>query len=197
MRYKTKKILIVEDEMALAERIQDVLEELGYIVSGIATSGKEAIKEAKEAGPDLVLMDIFLKGEMDGMEAAQQIQTCFDIPVVYLTGHLDEGILERAKTTDPFGYVLKPFEARVLYTNIEMALYKHQMEKKLKDLVEEQTAKLKKANEELKRKIHDLEVFHKATVDRELRMIELKKEIKELKEQLRQENLTLNNTEVH
>jgi len=128
-----KKILIAEDERIIAEDVKRTLQNLGYTVSSIVSSGKEAVKKAKEDKPDLVLMDIVLRGEMDGIEAAHQIQSEFDIPVVYLTAYADEKILERAKITEPFGYILKPFEDRELQITIEIALYKHRMEKKLKE----------------------------------------------------------------
>ena len=90
-------------------------------------------RRSAELHPDLVLMDIFLKGDMDGIQAAEQIRTRYDIPVIFLTAFADPRTLQRAKVTEPFGYILKPFEERELLTAIEMALYKHGMEKKLKD----------------------------------------------------------------
>ena len=130
---KQTKILIVEDEGIVAEDIQSRLQHRGYKVVGKAVSGEEAIQLAEDEKPDLVLMDIRLKGEMDdGIEAARQIRTRFDIPVIYLTAYADEDTIQRAKLTEPFGYLLKPFEERELHTAIEMALYKHKMEKKLR-----------------------------------------------------------------
>ncbi len=127
------QILVVEDESIVAMEIEDRLKGLGYGVAGIAFSGEEAIRKAAETLPNLVLMDIRLKGDIDGIEAAQQIRNCFDIPVVYLTAYSDKDTLQRAKVTEPFGYMLKPFEERELHTTIEMALYKHEMERKLKE----------------------------------------------------------------
>jgi len=126
------QILIVEDEVIVAENIRAKLNGLGYAVSAAASSGEEAIQKATETHPDLVLMDIKLEGEMDGVEAAAQIHARFDIPVVYLTAHADDHTLQRAKLTEPFGYILKPFEVRELNTAIEIALYKHKVEKNLK-----------------------------------------------------------------
>lgn len=130
---KKKQILIVEDEQVSAEDIKMSLERLGYSVSGIAFSGEEALKKAEEMRPDLVLMDIVLRGEMDGIEAASAISSRLDIPVVYLTAHADKKTLSKAKITEPLGYILKPFDDKDLQTNIEMALYKHKMENMLKE----------------------------------------------------------------
>ncbi|HUV50434.1 MAG TPA: response regulator [Anaerolineae bacterium] len=127
------QILIVEDEGIIANDIQNTLEGLGYAVIAIASSGKEAIKKAVEMLPDLVLMDIVLEGLMDGVEAAERIMDRLDIPVVYLTAYADDKTLQRAKITEPYGYILKPFSERELYTTIEMALYKHKMKKKLRE----------------------------------------------------------------
>jgi PAS domain S-box-containing protein len=127
------RILIVEDEIIVARNIQKRLQSLGYIISAITSSGEKAVQKAAETRPDLVLMDIKLKGKMDGVEAARQIRTRLDIPTVYLTAHADGSTLQRAKITEPFGYILKPFESTTLHTTIEMALYKHRMEKKLKE----------------------------------------------------------------
>jgi signal transduction histidine kinase len=134
---KKKQILIVEDERIVAEDIKMSLKRLGYSVPGTATSGEEAVKKAEAIQPDLVLMDIVLEGEMDGIEAASAISSRFDIPVVYLTAYADKKMLERAKVTEPFGYILKPFEDKELRSIMEIALYKHSMEMKLKKTQQE------------------------------------------------------------
>jgi PAS domain S-box-containing protein len=126
-------IMIVEDELIVAQNLQNLLFKLGYDVCGIVNSGQKAIRKAEELRPDLVLMDIKLSGSMDGIDAADQIYSRFQVPVVYLTAYADDETLQRAKTTDPFGYILKPFELKKLHSTIEIALYKHQMEKKLKE----------------------------------------------------------------
>ncbi|MCZ7357069.1 MAG: response regulator [Candidatus Methanoperedens sp.] len=126
------RILVVEDEVIVAEDIRRSLQSLGYDVPAIESYGPEAIEKAEKYRPDLVLMDIMLRGEMDGIQAATQIHSRFDIPVVYLTAYSDEKILERAKITDPFGYIIKPFKERELKINIEIALYKHNMEMQLR-----------------------------------------------------------------
>ncbi len=125
-------ILVVEDERIVAEDIKETLEDIGYSVVDIVSSGEEAVKKSNESRPDLVLMDIVLTGEMDGVEAAEKIRSEEDIPVIYLTAYSDDEKLKRAKVTEPFGYIIKPFRRRELHSNIEMALYKHEMEKKLK-----------------------------------------------------------------
>ena len=126
-------IILVEDEIIVAADVKNRLENMGYSVLGIFDNGEEAIQKAGELKPNLVLMDIVLKGEMDGIDAAQNIRELYDIPIIYLTAYSDEKTLQRAKVTEPFGYVLKPFEDREIQSAIEMAIYKHQMEKKLKE----------------------------------------------------------------
>ncbi|WP_414512071.1 response regulator [Nostoc sp. PCC 9305] len=126
------KILVVEDEAIVAKDLQYRLKKFGYTVPAIASSGEEAINIAIEISPDLVLMDIKLKGSMDGIEAAEEIYKRLDIPVIYLTAYADENTLERAKITEPFGYLLKPFKERELQTNIEITLTKHGLERQLK-----------------------------------------------------------------
>ena len=108
----TRRILVVEDELVVATDIQQRLVSLGYEVPSIASTGEEAVQLAAEGKPDLVLMDIVLPGGMDGVEAANQIRQQLDIPVVFLTAHSDEHTFGRAKMSDPFGYVVKPFEER-------------------------------------------------------------------------------------
>jgi len=127
------RILVVEDERIVAKDMQTMLQRLGYDVPATAASGQEAIIKAAEIQPDLVLMDIVIKGTMDGIEAANQMRSHLDIPVIYVTAYADEALLQRAKITEPFGYIIKPFTERELYTNIEMALYKHKMEMQLKE----------------------------------------------------------------
>ena len=131
-KMKKAKILIVEDEKIVAKDIQYSLENLGYTIPAIVSSGEAAIEKMSKTCPDLVLMDIKLKGDMDGVEASEQIQVRFDIPIVYLTAYSDEKLLKRARITEPFGYVIKPFKERELLSMIEMALYKHRMERELK-----------------------------------------------------------------
>jgi two-component system, cell cycle sensor histidine kinase and response regulator CckA len=125
------QIMVVEDESIVAEDMKAMLEGFGYTVPAVAFSGEEAIKKVFDTHPDLVLMDIVLKGKMTGVETVERIRSRCDIPVVYVTAYADEKTVRRAKATEPYGYILKPFDARELQTAIEVALYKHQMEKKL------------------------------------------------------------------
>jgi PAS domain S-box-containing protein len=126
-------MLVVEDESLIAEEIQDRLERLGHRATALVGSGEEAVQTAQRLRPDLVLMDIRLKGRLDGIEAAARIRERLDIPVIYLTAHSDDATLQRAKRTDPFGYLLKPFEERDRRVTIEMALHKHNRERRLKE----------------------------------------------------------------
>jgi len=152
------RILVAEDEDASARLIEVTLKSLGYAVPAIIPSGEEAVKKAGEVHPDLVLMDIRLKGDMDGVQAAEEISMRFNIPVVYLTAHAESDILQRAKITEPYGYLLKPFSRKELHTTIDIALYKHKMDSKLKEseqALEKRTAKLKRNNEQLQREINE------------------------------------------
>jgi CheY-like chemotaxis protein len=127
---KKAKILVVEDQNIVALNIRNKLKNLGYTVPGTAATGEEAIRKAELTNADLVLMDIMLKGEMDGIETAREIKNRLRIPVLYLTAYTDDETLERAKTTEPAGYISKPFKEEDLHSNIEMALHKHRAEKK-------------------------------------------------------------------
>ncbi len=127
-------ILIVEDEQLVADDLRETLEFLGYSVSDLVASGEEAILQAEVKKPNLVLMDIRLEGKMDGIEASMQIKSLFDIPVVYLTANADQATLERVKTSQPFGYILKPFDEKTLATTIDIALSRHEAEIDIKNL---------------------------------------------------------------
>ncbi len=125
----TAKIMIVEDNTTVAEDARECLEGLGYLVTAIEASGEEAVESAGRDRPDAVLMDIKLRGDMDGVEAADRIHDQFDIPVLFLSAYSDRELLQRAKRTGSFGYLVKPFEERELYAMLEMTLYKARMEK--------------------------------------------------------------------
>lgn len=127
------RILVVEDESVVAKDIQWSLKGLGYAICGWASSGEEAIQKARDLKPDLVLMDIVLKGDMDGVQASEHIRENYNIPVIYLTAYADDHTLQRAKVTEPFGYILKPFEERELHTTVEIALYRHKTEKAIRE----------------------------------------------------------------
>ncbi len=126
-------ILIVENEAIVAADLSGKLRRLGYEVCGIASKGEDAVALACSLRPRLVLMDIRLEGSMDGIAAAEIIRNRIDVPVIYLTALSDAATLARAKFTDPFGYILKPFEERELATQIELALYKHQADKQIRE----------------------------------------------------------------
>lgn len=127
-----ERILIVEDEKIIALDLQRRLERFGYSVIGMASDGAEAVTAAREGRPDIILMDIMLAGAMDGIEAAKQVRAELGIPVIFLTAYTDERTLDRAKEVEPFGYILKPFKERELYTTIDIALYKHSIDKRLR-----------------------------------------------------------------
>ncbi len=127
------QVLVVEDELIVAEDIRNKLERLGYGVPAVVGSGMEAIRAAEELRPDLVLVDIGLPGDLDGVAAAGEIHGRLDIPVVYLTAHSDERTLAWARNTAPFGYILKPFDARELRSTLEMALYRHEQEQRVRE----------------------------------------------------------------
>lgn len=142
------KILIVEDEAITSMDIRRSLIELGYEVSGTATTGELAVDLAGKLNPDLILMDIMLAGKMNGIEAAEQIKDRFHIPVVYLTAYSDDPFLQKARVTEPYGYILKPFRELELKTTIEMALYKHAIEDALR-ISEETTRVLLNATDDI------------------------------------------------
>ncbi len=125
-------VLVVEDESIVAKDIQNSLKKLGYTVPSIENSGEDAIDAAGQHRPDLILMDIMLKGEISGIEAAEQIKNRYQIPVIFLTAYADESTLSKAKVTEPYGYIIKPFKEIDLHTSIEMALYKHGKEQEVK-----------------------------------------------------------------
>jgi two-component system, response regulator PdtaR len=127
------KILIVEDESIVAKDLKQRLENMGYSVLGTVSNGEDAISKSNEMQPNIILMDIILKGDLDGIETAQIIKKLHDIPFIYLTSYYDDEILERASRTNPYGYLTKPFDDIGLYTSIQMALFKYQREKKLKN----------------------------------------------------------------
>ena len=148
-------ILIVEDENITAMELQERLKSWNYHVAAIASNGRQAIQNASELHPDLILMDIILKGDLDGIDTAEQIQATLDIPIVYVTAYADQQTLQRAKISTPYGYVLKPFDERELQIVLEMAIYKHRTEQELRQyrehletLVQARTLELQRAKED-------------------------------------------------
>ena len=121
-------VLVVEDESIVSKDIQHSLKKLGYHVVGAASTGEQAVALAKEHVPDIILMDIMLKGEMSGIDAAEAIRKEANIPVIFLTAYADESTLAKAKVTQPYGYIIKPFKEIDIHMSIEMALYKHKKE---------------------------------------------------------------------
>ena len=135
----TDKIMVVEDEWVVADQLCKDLKDLGYTVCSTASTGDEAIKKVEADRPDLILMDIVLKGKIDGIEAADRVNSQFNIPILYLTAYTNQEYIERAKQTNPFGYLLKPYNQNELYANIEMALHKHRVDKEIKDYLDRLT----------------------------------------------------------
>jgi len=155
LRYMAnERILVVEDEELIGQDIKFLLEDLGYDVPDLVPSGEEAVDKAGETRADLVLMDIMLEGDIDGIEAANKINNQYGIPVIYLTAYRNEDIFKRAKLTEPYAYIVKPFEERELRTNVEIALNRHKAEKERIKLTE-LTAK----NQILKRSLKDQETL--------------------------------------
>jgi len=130
-----ERIMIVEDESIVAMGIKHKLEELGYNVIGVVATGEKAVETALKIEPDLILMDIVLKGDMDGIDAAQKIHNQLDIPIIYITAYSDEEVLKRARITEPYGYILKPFKKSEVNANIQMAIYKHACDNKKSEII--------------------------------------------------------------
>ena len=143
----TDRILLVEDEMIVAMDVQERLEAMGYIVSAHAVTGMEAIQAASETKPNLILMDVKIRGEIDGIQTAAKIRETCDIPVIYVTAFADEATISRARVTEAYGYLIKPFEDRDLRSAIEMALYKHRIERKLRESEERYALAARAAND--------------------------------------------------
>ena len=121
-------VLLVEDESIVAKDIQLSLKRLGYNVLGIENTGEKAISSARKLDPDIIIMDIMLKGKINGIEASEKIRKEQNIPIIYLTAYADENTLSKAKITEPYAYIIKPYKEIDLHTSIEMALYKHSKE---------------------------------------------------------------------
>lgn len=119
------RIMVVEDEWIIANDIKDCLIDMGYAISDIVASGEEAISKTKDKTPDLVLMDIVLQGELDGIETAKIIQDKYKIPIIYLTANDNQYLVDNAKETDHYGYLLKPFSEKELRIAIDLALHKY------------------------------------------------------------------------
>ena len=145
------KILVVEDEIIVAEDIAGRLKKLGYSVTATVASGEEALEKVAENQPDLVLMDIVLKGEMDGVTAAEKIRSQVNVPTIFLTAYADDKTLQRAKLTDPFGYIIKPFQQNDLRVAIEIALHRHEIEAKMRSALKDSEAARESVEEKSQR----------------------------------------------
>ncbi|GAB1544844.1 hypothetical protein NUACC21_75200 [Scytonema sp. NUACC21] len=143
-----KKILIVEDEFVIAEDTADTLRDLGYVVVGIVPVGEKVVETVRNTLPDLVLMDIMLQGKIDGIEAACQVREQLHIPVIFVTAYADQKTLERSKSSEPFGYLVKPFKSQELHTTIEIALKRYEVEEKIRANLEKEAELKKQAQEE-------------------------------------------------
>ena len=150
-------ILIVDDDVIISTRLEELLGFIGYDVVGVASSGEDGVEKARKLNPDLILMDIVMPGGMDGIDAAGEIKAELDIPVIFLTGHAEERLVERAKVVEPLGYILKPFQESQIKAAIDVALYKKDMERRLKE-----------TQHELERKVEKLE-----RIEKELRASQL------------------------
>jgi PAS domain S-box-containing protein len=159
------RLLIAEDELIVAEDMTACLAARGYEVVGVVSTGEAVIKEALSKGPDLILMDVRLKGARDGIEAATEIHRELDVPIIYVSAYAERDILERAKLTEPYGYVLKPFGERDLNKTVEMALYKHEMDQRIKKRSEE----LAQTVESLEREVARRQEVEKRLLEREAR----------------------------
>ncbi len=136
-------IMIVEDEVLIAAELKEKLISFGYSVSSTTTSGEKALELLRQVKPDLILMDIQLKGKLDGIETARLIQEFHQIPVIFLTAFADREFIQKAKVCTPFGYLIKPVDIRELHSTIEMALYKVKMEREKDELIAKLQAALK------------------------------------------------------
>lgn len=148
-------ILVVEDENILALGLKKKLENLGYAVSGMADSGEETFRQIEAKVPDLILMDIVIKGDIDGIETAARLKKSYSIPVIYLTAYADDEILKRAARTEPYGYILKPYKEKELKANIEMAIYRKKSENEetfdFEDIYKETTSFINKNENSFKK----------------------------------------------
>jgi DNA-binding NarL/FixJ family response regulator len=174
---RTYKILVVEDEALISMRLQKRLGKMGYDVPGVAYSGEEAVEKAGRFRPDLVLMDVMIPGKLDGIEAAKMIKTELNIPVIFLTAFSEDKIIERAKQAEPFGYLLKPFQEREIKAAIEVALYKKEMEEKLRKAHDELEQRVKKRTAELDNALNIIKRSEKELIRQKSSLEKLNREL--------------------
>lgn len=139
-------VLIAEDENIIARDLSRTMKKFGYTVADVVTSGEEVITRSIELEPSLILMDIKLSGKMNGIEAAEEIKKIIDIPIIYISAYADAEIIQKAKLSEPFAYIVKPFDEKSLHTSIEIAVHKHQIGKKLRERTVELEEEKKKSD---------------------------------------------------
>ena len=139
MSTKQYKIQIVEDEEAVMEILKELVRSIDHLVVGTSSTGKDALYYAEEMHPDLVLMDIGLEGEIDGIQTAKQIKSLHNIPIVFVTGYIDDETIERAKQAEPMGYILKPVDLQELRVTIEFAIFKHRLQLEKENIITDLT----------------------------------------------------------
>jgi signal transduction histidine kinase len=158
-------VMVVDDESIVTMHLEDTLTQMGYEVVAIASSGEEAVEKARELNPGLVLMDIVMPGEKDGIAAAEEIRTELDIPVIFITAYADKELVERAKLALPYGYIVKPFQANEVRAAMEIAIYRHRLERGLKKsegVIGEAVNKVKKTTGDWGLPLDDLQQAHES-----------------------------------
>jgi DNA-binding NarL/FixJ family response regulator len=186
------EILIVDDEITLVTELEEILLSNGYLVVGTATSGAKAIELSAQLKPDLILMDIVIHGEIDGITAAERIKEHLGIPVIFLTGYADEVFVDRARNASPLGYLMKPFSEAQIVAAVKVALDKHEKECQIKRMNDELEERVKERNKEL---LNANRALQEEIVERERAWEALKmseQELKAMAVQLNEANITLN-----
>ena len=186
-----ERIYIVEDEIVIVRGLQDILERMGYSCCGFSTSGEEALAGIEAEKPDLVLMDICLKGEMDGIHLADILRSSRSVPIIFLTAYSNRDVLDRAKRTDPFGYVIKPIRENQLKVNIELAFERHRAEQKRAAFLENSRRTMQELEERLAGKAEDLSTT-RAQLELSSRQNDFqKRKIDQLRQQMQELNRAL------
>jgi DNA-binding NarL/FixJ family response regulator len=173
------KLLVVEDEVVIALRLQQRLTSLGFDVVGVAYSGEEAVETARDLKPDLILMDIMIPGRLDGIEAAKIIKVELNIPVIFLTAFSEDTVIERAREAQPYGYILKPFQDREVKATVEIALYKKGIEEKLRKAHNELEQRIKERTVDLNKALKSVKHSEQELSHRKMELELLNKELME------------------